>query len=267
MAVANVRFNGVALSTFGFVSTNVSLSYKNEARGEAAAISDGGVVPESMLGTLQVRVTGTLIQTTNEVARQQLGLLLKALRGTDRVKKGTIDLYGDGYHYWGQLVEPTPVSLIAGEGNASLSLVFECDEPFRRADAMVSYSEVISVSDSTMVIDYATDFDGDAWRIPIVIRPTTGIAWAQNDVIRVYNVTVGWRFQHTLTQALSVGQALVLDGEVGEVLENGTPAGEGNAGTGLYIRGGVSNTLMFSGTTSSRLTGTWTVDFYDRFVG
>ena len=267
MAQINPTFNGVALSTAGFISTRVSVQFRTEAKGEKALIADAGVVPEGTLGTFVIRLTGTMTAATNAAARDNWALLLKTLRGTDRVKKGRLDLHGDGYHYFCQLVDATPVDVIAGEGNTSTSLTFEADEPYRRANSLVTYSEVVSVSDPTLVLNFGSAFSGDAWRIPIVVKPTTGVAWAKNDVVRVFNSTVGWRFEHVLTQALSAGQALVLDGEVGEVLENGSPVGEGNSGGGLYIRGGVTNTITFSGTTSSRLTGSWTVEFYDRFVG
>lgn len=261
------KFNDWAFSNAGFVDTRASVQFRTEVKGEKALIADAGVVPEGTMGTLVIRLTGTISAATNAAARDDWSLLLKNLRGTDRVKKGRLDLHGDGYHYFCQLVDATPFEVIAGTGNLSATLVFECDEPYRRANTLVTYSEVVSVSDPVLVLNYGSAFSGDAWRIPIVIKPTTGVAWAKNDMVRVYNSTIGWRFEHVLTQALSVGQPLVLDGEVGEVLENGAPVGEGNAGGGLYIRGGVTNTLTFSGTTLSRLTGSWTVELYDRFVG
>lgn len=248
------------------VVNEAEFNYGHSAKGSKSILAEGGVVPEGTMDTLKIRLSGVLIGTSNTDVRAKWGAVLRNLRGTDRIKKGRLDLHGDG-HYWCQLVGATPVPIIEGDGKARVSLEFEADEPFRRLNTITTYSEVVSISDPYLILVAPTTITGDAFRIPFALKPPTGLTWAKGDVIRVQNLTVGWRFEHALTQALASGKQIILDGETTEVLEDGVPVGEGNSGQGLYLRGGITNTIFLGGTKPGNLAGSWTVEFYDRFMG
>jgi hypothetical protein len=248
------------------IITQAEFDYSHSTKGQKALIADGGIVPEGTMDTLHIRLNGTITGTSASDVRSKWGTLLKNLRGTDRVKKGRLNLHGDG-HYFCQLVGATPVPIIEGDGNARVSLEFEADEPFRRSNSIISYSEIMSVSDPYIIVANPGTFTGDAFRIPFVLKPPTTLAWTKGDVIRVQNLTVGWRFEHVLSQDLAVGKQVTLDGETMEVLEDGVPIGEGNSGGGLYLRGGVTNTIALIGTKTTKLAGAWSVEFFDRFMG
>lgn len=250
----------------GLVITNAELDWEHSTKSEKSLSQEGGIAPEGTLGTLKIRLSGSMIGTSATDVRAKWGALLKNLRGVDRIKKGRLDLHGDG-HYFCQLVGATPVPIIEGDGNAKVALEFEADEPFRRANTVTTYQEQLSISDPWIIVANPTTFTGDAFRIPIVLKPPTGLTWTKGDLIRVQNLTVGWRFDHVLTQNLAAGKQIILDGEVGEVLEDGVSVGEGNSGQGLYLRGGVTNTIYFGGTKLSNLSGMWAVEFFDRFMG
>ena len=258
-------FNGVALSTYGFVASGCTVNLGYPGRGEKSAIVDGGASSETTLGTTRIVLQGTVQGTDDATLRTNLSSLLAALRGTDRVKYGQLDLYQTGYHYWCQMVGNLPLTVLRGTGVASVTLEFEAPDPYRRANTLVTVTEWLSYTDPVMSVDFATDFSGNAFRIPIVVKPGNSNGWAQNDRIRIYNSTVGWRFEHVLTQALSAGQNVIVDGETGEVFENGVLAQQGSSGGGLYLRGGVTNLLSFSGTTTTRLAN-YVIEFYDRFL-
>lgn len=259
------KFNDWAFSTAGFVVTSAEIDPQYATRGEKSVIADMGIVPEGTLGSMQIKLSGTIATSTNQAARDAWSLLLANLRGSDRIKKGRLDLYGDS-HYYCQLVSVTPLRHLSGEGNISVSLTFEADEPYRRLNTITTYSEIVSVSDPVMNLAFASTILGNAPRIPCIIKPPT-LAFAKNDVIRVFNSTVGWRFEHVVTQALTTSDQIIIDGETGEVSEKGVVVGDGNAGTAPYLKGGVSNQITFSGTTLSRLVGTWSVQFWDRYLG
>lgn len=265
MSVTNPKFNDWALSTAGFVASQVELDPQYATRGEKSVIQDMGVVPEGTLGSMQIKLSGTIATSTNQAARDAWSLLLANLRGSDRIKKGRLDIYGDS-HYFCQLIGVTPLRHLSGEGNVAVSLTFEADEPYRRLNAITTYSEIVSVSDPVLTLAYGSTITGNAPRIPCVIKPPT-LAFAQGDLIRIFNSTVGWRFEHVVTQALTTSDQIIIDGETGEVTEKGVVVGDGNSGTAPYLKGGVSNLITFSGTKLSRLVGTWTVEFWDRFLG
>lgn len=265
MAVLAPKFNDWLLSNAGFVAAQVEIDPNYSARGEKSVVQDMGIVSEGTLGTMQIKLSGTIAAATNAAARDAWSLLLANTRGTDRVKKGRLDIYGDS-HYFCQLVGLTPLRHLTGEGNISVSLTFESDEPYRRLNAITTYSEIVSVSDPVMVVTFNTTLLGNAPRIPIVIKPAT-LAFQKNDVIRIFNSTLGWRFEHVVTQNLTTSDQIVIDGETGEVLEKGVVVGDGNAGTAPYLRGGVTNQLTFSGTTLARLSGAWSIEFWDRYLG
>lgn len=267
MALIDPAFNDWNFNAnTNLVTNSVEFDYAHVAKGTKTLIADGGVVPEGTLDTLKIRLGGTMIGSSAADVRSKWGALLKNLRGTDRVKKGRLDVHGDG-HYWCQLVGATPVPIVEGDGKAHVTLEFEADEPYRRLNAITTYSEVVSVSDPYLIVASPTTITGDALRIPFALKPPTSLSWSRGDVIRVQNLTVGWRFEHVVSQSLAVGKAITLDGETGEVIEDGVPIGEGNSGQGLYLRGGVTNTLFLGGTKVSNLAGSWSIEFWDRFMG
>jgi len=265
MSAVDPLWNGTALSSLGFIGPSVELAPQYGGRPERSVAADGGVVSESLLGTMTIRIAGTIATTTNQEARDKYSSILALLRGGDRIKKGRLDLYGDS-HYFCQLIGITPLRHISGEGNVSVALTFEADEPYHRPNAITTFDEVISASDPTIVIAFSTTLLGNAPRIPMVLKAPM-MTFSAGDVVRVENTTAGWKFAHVLTQALTGSDLLVIDGETSEVLEKGVVVGEGNSGVMPYLLGGVSNNLTLAGTTAARLTGTWTVEFWDRFLG
>jgi hypothetical protein len=265
MAGINPKFNDWAFTNVGLVITSAELDLNYAARGDKTLVADGGVVPEGTLSTMQIRLSGKIQASTSTQARDYWSTLLQNLRGTGIVKKGRLDLYGDS-HYYCQLTGAVPMAPVPSDGVVSVSLTFEADEPYRRLNAITTYSELVSTSDPILILSYGTAITGNAPRIPCVIKPPT-LAFAKGDLIRIVNNTIGWRFEHIVSQALTTSDAIIIDGETGEVYEKGVIVGEGNAGVAPYLRGGVTNQITFSGSTLSRLVGTWTVEFWDRFLG
>lgn len=265
MSALAPKWNDWALSNAGVTITSVEVDPQYGGKGERSVAADGGVVSEGLLGTMTIRLGGTIAAATNQVARDYYSTLLANLRGSDRVKKGRLDLYGDS-HYFCQLTGVTPLRHLTGEGNVSISLTFESDEPYHRLNAVTTFSEVISATDPSITIAYGTTLLGNAPRVPLVLKAPT-MTFAAGDVVRITNSTAGWTFAHVVTQALTSSDLLVIDGETCEVLEKGVPVGEGNAGVFPYLVGGATNAMTLAGTTTARLTGTWSVEFWDRSLG
>lgn len=265
MASLRPAFNGYYFDDYGFISSEVTISSQFDTDLQRSVAADRGTASESSMGPRLIQLDGTLHGSDNADMLTKWEQLLSKLRGQDRAKKGKLDLYGNG-HYFAQLSGAVPVRGLPGAGASAWSLQFAADDPYRRKDTITSLSFALSSPGSlTATISIGVDFDSTAWRVPIVIRPASTITWQKNDVFRCYNQTTGARFEHIVTQNLASGEALVVDGELAEVYEKGSLAQEGTIGQVLYLRGGVTNVLDFTGTTVARL-GTYVVEFWDRYL-
>ena len=268
MATLPVSFNGWNLQTNAGVHIgSYSLSHEKQARGQKSVGPDRGATPEITFGVTKIRLSGTIHgdpATGNADAdvRDKFGLLMKNLRGVDRIQKGKLSVHGDSTHYFCQLTGSPTFQLIKGEGVASVVLEFTLDDPFRRSDSVFSEGRVVTSSNPIELITFGSDFDGDAMRIPLILN--LGGGWQKGELLRVFNSTTGVRFEHVCSQNLGASQEIVIDGEEYLVTENGQKVGEGNAGQFPYLRGGITNSFDFSG--SDRF-GTFIFEFIDRFMG
>lgn len=257
----SISFNGWALDgTNGIIVDAIDFGRNEDTTPQKSAVADHGTIAEPTQGGLTIAIGGSIIGTSESDLRSKIGALLKNTRGTDRIKQGQLALYTDR-HWWAQRIGNVGITPRAGSANASFSMTFFAADPYSRANSISTVVETPALSNPTVSFDFGSDFSGDAWRIPLVI--TTTYAWARGDLLRIYNSTVGWRFEKIIENAISSGQSLVVDGELFEVTESGSVSGPGISGTFPYLRGGTTNVLTFSGSTRF---GSTSFSFYDRYL-
>lgn len=266
MTALDPQFNGWAFSGAGFTTTDVEFQLAYPERAQKAVQVDGGVAQEGALHGRIIRLSGKLVGTSTTDVRDKFGSLIKRLRGTDRQKKGRLDIHGDG-HYYAQLVSSIPARLLPGQLAWQVQLEFFADDPFRRTNTVKAISETPTAGTPTVTISNGAglDFAGDAPRMPVVLDCNTG--WQAGNVLRLVNQLTGARFEYVVKNNLTVSQSLVIDGETHEILEADTVTMEGVAGVFPYLRGGADNIWDFTGTTAARLGVPYIFTFWDRYFG
>ena len=258
MSNLDIQFDGWSLATNAdLAEARVQMSKVMRSTSGGAAQAFAGSATQARLEGLRITVSGTLAGTDQSDIRDKWSLIMEHLGGVDRNRFGRLDLYGDG-HFWAQL-EASPTFTPTGPQTASVLLQFFCADPYRRSASLVTKSSTPTSPNFEISLTHGSDFSGNVPRIPI--RIDLGSGWQKDELVRVQNTTVGWIFEHVVTQDLT-GLGLYIDGDRHQVLEAGEPVYEAVSGTSPWIVGGTANTLDF--TDSDRIQS-FQIEFYDRF--
>lgn len=258
MAEIDVKFDGWSLVTnanFTEARVDMGLPIRSTRSGSAQAFH--GAAVQGKFEGRRITVVGTVVGSDASDANDKAQLILSQLGGVDRQRFGRLDLYGNG-HYWCQL-DQVPTLSPRDPSSLSMNLQFFAPDPFRRSAALVTKSATPASPDFEITVTHGSDFDGDVPRIPLSIN--LGSGWQKDELVRIENTTIGWFFEHVVTQNLT-GVDLVIDGDNHEVLEGGVAVHEGTAATFPYLRGGTTNVLDF---TDCDRFQSFTLEFYDRF--
>jgi len=258
VADLDIKFDGWSLATNAdLAEARVQMSKVLRSSSGGGVQAFAGAATQARLEGLRITVSGTLVGTSQSDLRDKWSLILEHLGGVDRDRFGRLDLYGDG-HFWAQL-EASPTFTPIGPEMASVLMQFFCPDPFRRSASLVTKSGTPTSPDFELSLTHGADFNGNVPRIPI--RIDLGSGWQKDELVRIESTTVGWIFEHVVTQDLT-GLGLYIDGDRHQVLEAGEPVHEAVSGAFPWIVGGAANTLDF---TDCDRFQSFQIEFYDRF--
>lgn len=258
MADLNIQFDGWSLAANGDLQearVNVGVPIRTTSGGSVHPFA--GSATQGRYEGRRITVAGTIGGTSQSDLRDSFSLILEQLGGVDGNRFGRLDLYGDGY-YWAQL-EGSPTLTPTGPATASLLIQFFAADPWRRASSLVTKTATPTSPNFEISLTHGLDFSGNAPRIPL--RINLGQGWQKDELVRIESTTVGWVFEHVVTQDLT-GKTLFIDGDDHEVLEDGVAVYEAVSGAFPWIIGSTGNTLDFTGCDRKQ---SFTLEFWDRY--
>lgn len=261
----DLAFNDWAFSNASFTLESLSVDIEEPVAALKSAFGDSQAAPEGTGAGALITVQGKVASSTHANLITFLSDIRKNTRGTDRVKKGRLEIDDSDKHFWCQRAGGVSTQFNVNLGWADVGLTFISDEPFWRANTRITLLKSTSSADPTFNITHgpSNDFEGSAYRMPIAIS-ITGETWAVDDLIIIENTTANWKFEHKFQAAVGSGDTVHIDGESYEVRYDADVIQEGTSGTFPYVVGQSTNAFTVDGSTNE--TAAWDIAFWDRFI-